>query len=199
MGNREALLDGAMRCLYEKGYAHTSARDIATASGVSLAAIGYHFGTKEALLNAALVEAIGEWGDELGRALATVGVPDAGSVERFEAIWSEVIESFATHRSLWFASFESFAQIDRVPEVRRILAEGMEQGRLGLGPLFRTNEGTDDERTARAVGSFYHALMTGVLAQWLTDPERAPSASDLALALRAIAADVDSDGSAEHE
>ncbi|MGH3648185.1 MAG: TetR/AcrR family transcriptional regulator, partial [Micromonosporaceae bacterium] len=51
MGNREALLEGAKRCFHEKGYARTTARDIAQASGVSLAAIGYHFGSKEALMN----------------------------------------------------------------------------------------------------------------------------------------------------
>ncbi|WP_435793576.1 TetR/AcrR family transcriptional regulator [Nonomuraea glycinis] len=51
MGNREDPLQGAKLCLYEKGYFHTTARDIATAAGVSLAAIGYHYGTKDALLN----------------------------------------------------------------------------------------------------------------------------------------------------
>ena len=36
--------------MLEKGYARTTARDIASAAGVSLAAIGYHFSSKEALL-----------------------------------------------------------------------------------------------------------------------------------------------------
>src|SRR5579883_3210661 len=105
MGNREDLLAGAKRCLYEKGYARTTARDIAAASGVSLAAIGYHFGSMEALLNAALIEAIGDWGDEIGRVLAAEGGvpfdPAADPIERFAAIWTRVIESFATHRQLW--------------------------------------------------------------------------------------------------
>ncbi len=58
MGNREDLLAGARRCLFEKGYSCTTVRDIATAAGgVSMAAIGYHFGSKEALLNEALAEA----------------------------------------------------------------------------------------------------------------------------------------------
>src|SRR6516225_8755418 len=61
MGNREALLAGAKRCLIEKGYARTTARDIAAASGVSLAAIGYHFGSKDALMNQAIYEFVGEW------------------------------------------------------------------------------------------------------------------------------------------
>ncbi|GAA1582016.1 TetR/AcrR family transcriptional regulator [Actinoplanes couchii] len=71
MGNREDLLDAAKRCLYDKGYARTTARDVAAAAGVSLAAIGYHFGTKELLLNAALRQALEEWGDDLARVLNT--------------------------------------------------------------------------------------------------------------------------------
>ena len=65
MGNREDLIAGAKRCLIEKGYAHTTARDIAAASGVSLAAIGYHFGSKDALMNQAVYESVGEWADEV--------------------------------------------------------------------------------------------------------------------------------------
>ena len=45
---------------------------------------------------------------------------------------------------------------------------------------------TVDEKRALAVGSFYQALLTGVLSQWLIDPEHAPSGQDLALALREI-------------
>ena len=70
MGNREDLLNGAKVCLLEKGYARTTARDIASASGVSLAAIGYHFGSKEALLGEALQQALAEWGDVLDGLLA---------------------------------------------------------------------------------------------------------------------------------
>lgn len=190
VGNREALLAGATRCLYEKGYARTTARDIASAAGVSLAAIGYHFRSKEALLNAALIQAIGAWGDELERALAAETDPAAGPMERFEATWERVIASFATHRQLWAASFEVFAQIDRAPEVRQFLAEALQQGRLGLASLFQHLDVADNEQAAWAVGSFYQALMTGVLAQWLADPEHAPSGHDLADALRAIMADV---------
>lgn len=198
MGNREALLAGAKRCLSEKGYARTTARDIATASGVSLAAIGYHFGTKERLLNVAMVEAIGEWGDALGLALAGAIDPNATPLERFEAAWTRVLASFATQRPLWAASFESFTEIDRVPEVRAVIADAYEQGRLGITQLFQEIDPTTDDPTARAVGSFYQALLTGVLAQWLVDPARAPSAPDLADALRTIAADIGA-GSASGE
>ncbi|HZA82892.1 MAG TPA: TetR/AcrR family transcriptional regulator [Actinomycetes bacterium] len=194
MGNREALLAAAKRCLYEKGYARTTARDIAAASGVSLAAIGYHFGSKDALLNEARIQAIGEWNAELTRALAADVGPDATPMERFEAIWTKVIESFETHRPLWAASFELLTEIDQAPEVRKVVAEAQERARLGLASLFHGLDPALDEHTAWVVGSFYLALLPGVMAQWLIDPEHAPSGRDLADALRAILADLSPGG-----
>lgn len=189
MGNREDLVAGAKRCLYEKGYTRTTARDIAAASGVSLAAIGYHFGSKEALLNAALLEAATEWGDELERALASVPASGGDPVERFEAIWTQVVELFATHRAMWAANFEIFAQLDHVPEMRQFFAEALQKARFGLAALFHNIDPSVDEDRARVVGSFYNALLNGVMGQWLIDPEHAPSGRDLADALRAIIAD----------
>jgi AcrR family transcriptional regulator len=190
MGNRQDLLAAAKRCLYNKGYARTTARDIAAASGVSLAAIGYHFGSKEALLDAARIEAIGEWADELGRGLATDVDPDATPMERFEAIWARTIELFDAHRPLWTASFEMLAQLDHAPEVRTAVADAQQRARLGLAALFHHLDPALDQRSAWVVGSFYLALLPGVMAQWLIDPEHAPSARDLADALRIIAAEV---------
>jgi AcrR family transcriptional regulator len=193
MGNREDLLAAAKRLLYDKGYARTTARDLTAASGVSLAAIGYHFGSKEALLNAARIEALGEWADELGRTLAAGSEPEATPLERFEAVWARVIESFATHRPLWAASFELLAQLDQAPaEVRAAVADAQERARLGLAGLFHQVDPTLDNHKAWLVGSFHLALLPGVMAQWLIDPEHAPSARDLAQALQTIVADVSS-------
>lgn len=188
IGNREALLAGAKRCLYEKGYARTTARDIASASGVSLAAIGYHFRSTEALLNAAMIEAIDEWGLEFGRALATDAAiaPDTPPLERFATIWTRIIATFETHRQLWVATFEVLAQSERAPEVRRFLADALQQGREGLAMLFQNSDVAADKNKAQIVGSFYQALMSGLLVQWVTDPARAPSGRDLAEALRIV-------------
>ncbi|WP_063760902.1 TetR/AcrR family transcriptional regulator [Streptomyces rimosus] len=62
MGHREDLLDGAKRCLLDKGYARTTARDIVAASGANLASIGCHYGSKDVLMRQALVETVAEWG-----------------------------------------------------------------------------------------------------------------------------------------
>ena len=186
MGHKEDLLTGAKRCLYERGYAHTTARDIVAASGTNLASIGYHFGSKEALLNAAMIEAIQEWGQELAHTLAAEVSPAATQLERFEVIWARVIKSFSTHRQLWIATFEAVAQAEREPEVRAFLSNALQQGRAGLVALFQNVDEAASEQLAGTLGSFYQALLTGVWVQWLIDSDRAPSSQDLTQALHLI-------------
>lgn len=186
MGNREDLLAGARRCLFEKGYTRTTVRDIANAAGgVSMAAIGYHFGSKEALLNAALAEANREWGDELERSLSTVAEPNATALQRFEANWTAVLDSIAAHRGLWSATFDIVAQSGLDETTREQLSAGLDEARRGLARLF---EGIDESDTegGYAIGSFYQALLTGLAAQVLIDPDRAPTGRELVDALRRI-------------
>ncbi|KAA9376412.1 TetR/AcrR family transcriptional regulator [Microbispora cellulosiformans] len=186
MGNREDLLAGARRCLMEKGYSGTTARDIATAAGTSLASIGYHFRSTKALLNAALVEAMEEWGQEIERTLAAGPALGGTPAQRFEATWTRIIESFARLRPLWAIQFELIAQMDRLPELREAFAAANRQAKLGLAALFENLDPDADARKAMAVGAFYQALLGGMAAQWLVDPDEAPSAADLAEALRTI-------------
>jgi BetI-type transcriptional repressor, C-terminal len=134
----------------------------------------------------AVIEATKEWGEELERALDVEVAPDAGLLERFEAVWTRVIASFSTHRPLWATQLEVVTQIEQAPELREQLAEGLEQARLGLAELIQRIDPGGPE--AKLVGSVYQALLSGVLVQWLIDPEHAPSGRDLAEALRVIAA-----------
>jgi AcrR family transcriptional regulator len=191
MSHREDLLAGAVRCLREKGYARTTARDIVAASGTNLASIGYHYGSTEALLNAAVVQAMDEFGAEIGQAMAadTVldgAVPDRTVLDGFERFWTHVIDSFRTNPEVWLATFDVFSVAQRNHAVRAALADGLEDGRvLWVRSLFGNVAGGDPQ-LARAIGSLHQALLSGVLVQWLIDPERAPSAADLVGALRAI-------------
>jgi AcrR family transcriptional regulator len=192
MGHREDLLAGAVRCLREKGYAHTTARDIVAASGTNLASIGYHYGSTKALLNAAVLAAMDDFGQEMARA---IGVPDPGqgALERFERFWTRVIDSFRTSRQVWLATFDIFTVAQRDPQVHAAVADGIEDARTFWA---RALYGIDpaDQQQARAVGSLHQALVSGVLVQWLIDPERAPSPADLAAAMAAIAGQLTADG-----
>ena len=185
MSHREDLLAGAVQCLREKGYAHTTARDIVAASGTNLASIGYHYGSTKALLNAAVLAAMEEFGQEMTKA---IGAPDPalGALGRFEQFWTRVLESFQVSTQVWQATFDIFTVAQRDPEVRAAVADGLEDGRRLWARLLYGVDDTD-EATVRAIGSLHQALVSGVLVQWLIDPERAPSPAQLALGLKAIA------------
>jgi AcrR family transcriptional regulator len=190
MGNREALVKGAKQCLMEKGYARTTARDIASASNVSLAAIGYHFSSKEALLTEALMEAVQEWDDEFRRELAVGVRQDLSRRQRFEAIWARLIKSFAKYRPLWAANFEIFSQIDHMPEIRAALGGSLRNAQAGLASLFLNipEEEIDDE-TIQTMGALYYTLMTGLMAQHLLDPKNAMTAQRMGEAFSRVAFD----------
>jgi AcrR family transcriptional regulator len=194
MGNREALLLAAKKCLLEKGYNRITARDIASAAGVSLAAIGYHFSSKEALLTEALLLAFGEWDEDLQRALRTGVSPKLTPAERFEGVWARIMATFETHRSLWVANFEIFAQMVGQEAARKAIADKLHIARTGLAAMFLNRDESEiSEHTARTTGTFYHVLLSGLVLQWLIDPASALSAKGLTEALRSAARSLEPD------
>jgi AcrR family transcriptional regulator len=188
VGNREDLIAGAKRCLIEKGYARTTARDIAAASGVSLAAIGYHFGSKEALMNQAIYEFVGEWCEEVERALSAEGALDAEPLKRFESIMGRTIESFSgPARGMWAAQLELMGPLEQNEELRTFLAQVQRVAAGGLAELFLGIDPATDPESARTAGSVLHAMFIGVIVKWFMDPDQALSAAELTEGLRIIA------------
>jgi AcrR family transcriptional regulator len=181
MGNREDLLAGALECLKTKGWTRTTVRDIAAAAGVNHAAIGYHFGSREALLIEAFTQAMDAWGAQTEAAVRAAIAAGAGPREQYEAFWRQVIESYAANRWLWLATIEAAVQAEHSPKVRELMAASLRQGRSGLAAgLLGVAEDTLDGPVERALGSVQLALMSGFLVQWLIDPDNAPSERDIA-------------------
>jgi AcrR family transcriptional regulator len=183
--HRERLLQGAMKCLREKGFARTTARDIAAASYANLGSIGYHFGSTEALLNEAIREGFAEWTAQLG----SIAFAEAGAtpLERGRASWVALTESFDEHRPLIVAFVEALAQSVRSDELRAQLADIYEESRAEVGRLVEASLGETElgDEQVRAVASFMLAVCDGLLLQWLVDPERAPSGAELTAGLDA--------------
>ncbi|WP_327401121.1 TetR/AcrR family transcriptional regulator [Streptomyces sp. NBC_01288] len=183
MGHREDLLEGAKRCLLEKGFARTTARDIVKESGTNLASIGYHYGSKDALLAQAYVALVDdmsfEWGDQLG------GAP--GSLERFRELWSNVVASLREPGSMWRLSAEIMTMGDQLPEARDQLSRAQREGGRGLVSLLMgvPEEEVSDE-TADTLGAFYMVVMSGLIMQWTFDPKTAPDAGQLTEGLRQV-------------
>ncbi|MCI3245567.1 MULTISPECIES: TetR/AcrR family transcriptional regulator [Streptomyces] len=183
MGHREDLLEGAKRCLLQKGFLRTTARDVVKESGTNLASIGYHYGSKDALLAQAYLALVEEmsFGGEAGIG----GAP--GSLERFREVWSNIVDSMRRPGSLWRLSLEIVTMGDQLPEVRDQLSRAQREGGRGLVSLMTSvpEEEISDE-TADTLGRFYMTLMSGLISQWTFDPKTAPDADTLTEGLRQI-------------
>ncbi|MFG2124132.1 TetR/AcrR family transcriptional regulator [Streptomyces sp. NPDC048710] len=185
MGHREDLLEGAKRCLLEKGFLRTTARDIVKESGTNLASIGYHYGSKDALLVQAYVSLIEGVGESFDPGLGGEVTQPPGSLERFHEMWASIIRAVPESRAIWLLSFELILQGDRIPQVRKLLAEAQEEGRSGLVSMFSGVPEPDlDKEAVETEGRFYQTLLNGLMVQWLFDPDSATTAEQLTEGLR---------------
>jgi hypothetical protein len=100
-----------------------------------------------------------------------------------------VIGSITEHRALWLASVEVMVQAEHNPELRAMLAGGIQAGRSGMAALLTGRpEDQLDKETVGSLGAVQMALMSGVVTQWLTDPTTAPTAEQIVAGIRALAA-----------
>jgi len=186
MGNREDLLAGARQVILERGVAKATARDIATAAGVSLAAIGYHFGSKEELITAALMQSLGSGiGDEMEAVVdETAALP---LLEGFAALWNRMPQVFAANREALLASLENSVRVLRDPQASRAMADAAGEGYLGIAEQLRAArpELTDADVDAVAKLDFVLVQSLGIL--WLMNPDALPTGDELARAVAVLA------------
>ncbi|MFD8546694.1 TetR/AcrR family transcriptional regulator [Streptomyces sp. NPDC059649] len=191
MGHREDLLEGAKRCLLEKGYARTTARDIVAASGANLASIGYHYGSKDALMRQAVIASSEEWGAGMAEAPAAAEGTRASAdpLERFAESWDRVLQRIAEEPEFIAAQVEVLGLLPRDEGLREAIGAVLPEGGEGLVALFEGVPDTEvDAEAARIVGPFYQALLTGLMVQSLITPDTLPTGHDLAEALRRVSA-----------
>jgi AcrR family transcriptional regulator len=184
MGHKEELLAAARRCLVSRGYARTTARDLVAESGTNLGSIGYHFGSKDALLAQALDDVFLEYTEKVlavAREVGSVGDDPRQAVDR---AWAAMTELSLELRPLLVAFMEALAQAERSDPLRTRLAEGYAamRSRIVEGILAIVPDAPED--TARAVASFFMAVADGYTVQWLLDPDATPGGADLLAAAR---------------
>jgi AcrR family transcriptional regulator len=178
-GHRERLLEAAIACLQEKGYARTTSRDLVAASGTNLASIGYHFGSKEHLLNVAVTEAFQRW---LKPLVALAAEPESAMpLERLARTLNGVMDTLEQNRSLITACLEAWAQMARSEDLRAEMTASYADFRTVIADTTRDafEEIGSTEVDADALAALIIALFNGLLVQWQLDPSGSPSASRL--------------------
>lgn len=179
LSHRELLLEGAIACLQEKGYARTTSRDLVAASGTNLASIGYHFGSKEHLLNVAVTEAFQRWLKPLVKLAAEPG--PATPLERLGRTLNGVMDTLEENRPLVAACLEAWAQLARSEDLRAEMLKTYEDFQTVIAATTRDAfaEISSSEVDADALAVLIIALFDGLLVKWQLDPSGAPSASRL--------------------
>jgi AcrR family transcriptional regulator len=166
VSNRQALLNGALRCIEEHGYGDVSTRDIARKAHANVASIKYHFGSKDALVAEALAEGFRRWLIEFTTQTARTGA--VGREARLRRAVHALRESIESNRSLAQAFVAALARAPHDDHLQEILAASYREGRVALARFFELQDGERGELQA----SVLIAMFDGLLIQWLLDPEQ---------------------------
>jgi AcrR family transcriptional regulator len=187
--HRDQLLEGAIECLRTKGYSRTTARDIAKAADANLASIGYHFGSKEALLNEAILRTCEQWTNRLGEA-AFAG-EDESPLGQMAASWVAMLSSFEELRPVLVGLVEAVGQSAWSDDLRQELAAHYRTSREQVAAMVRESLGEGVEQAGidpKVVASFLIAVCDGLVLQWLLDPDETPRGDELISSLGAALA-----------
>ncbi|MFI9508508.1 TetR/AcrR family transcriptional regulator [Nocardia sp. NPDC052566] len=161
MGNREDLLAGARKVIVERGIAKATARDIASAAGVSLAAIGYHFGSKDALITEALAESLGTGIGDGMEALIQEGSGMA-PLAAFAQMWNAMPNIFRDNHEAMLASMENLVRASRSPESQKFFADGMPHIYQDMGNALRQAHPQLTAEQAHAIAQLHWVLVQGL-------------------------------------
>ena len=179
--HRTRLLEAARSLLRERAYGKITARDLVAASGTNLGSIGYHFGSKEGLLNEAIGLAFEEWADTIIRATRVTPGPEPLSLTKS---LQAVLDEYDSIRPYFNAYIEALARSARSRALRDQLAAHYNRQRDRVADLLTDSLGdTIRPSDARHLASVMIAMVDGLFIQTFVDPDNAPSSHDLAVAV----------------
>jgi AcrR family transcriptional regulator len=170
---RTRLLEATIRTIQERGRGGATAREIAAAAEANLGSIVYYFGSKDALVDQALVAACERWTDSL-KANGFASPKGRTLGERIATSLGAFIASLARNRPLALGFLEALASAERSPAVRSALVDYYDGLRAAVGE--GTGNGTDPLGLGVGAGEgaagAIVALFDGLLIQWLLEPDR---------------------------
>jgi AcrR family transcriptional regulator len=184
---KTALLDAAKQLVVERGYAGVSVRELTAAAGTNIASVSYHFGSREKLLNQAVLEYFLEWSDRI----AEVDVdPDIEPLAQLAARARPMIDGLPAAQPAFVVFLEALLQARRSPELHRQLSEHYsEQRRRAMQSIAASKSGRElPNRVQEVMASYILAVLDGLQVQALLDPEAIPTGEELATLYEGLAA-----------
>jgi AcrR family transcriptional regulator len=179
--HRERLLQAAQTLLREREYGNITARDLVAASGTNLGSIGYHFGSKEALLNEAIGLALEQWAERIGRAIRSEGA--GGLMGMMAGSLSLALDEHESIRPYYLAFIEALARSARSPQLREQLAAhyNRQRGRIATW-IEESLPGRLSAREALHLASLMIGTADGMMIQAFVDADSTPDNGELAIA-----------------
>lgn len=187
MGQKDKLLEAAKRSLLTRGHAGTTARDLASDADVSLAAIGYHFGSKDNLLDLAMSEVLEDWAATV---MSAVAAPSGGSdvLDQLAAGWKDAIDGFEQYAPLLVAFFDALLRSQDSAAARSRIAAHLAVSRGHVRRVIEARVPGIPGQDAEAAASFALAVVDGLFVQWLADPDAVPDGATFVAAFRRVLA-----------
>ncbi len=179
-----SLLAAAKRLIAERGYAGTSVRDLAAESGANLAAVNYHYGSRQRLLTQAVLECFLEWTERVSHVAAADR--DAPPLDQLLHSLAAMLDEVPKHEALFATFLEALLQARRSPELHSRLADHYAEQRRRVGGMVRAGaaEETIPPRMVEVLSALLIAIADGLLIQSLLDPQAVPSGEELSLLLK---------------
>lgn len=165
--NRARLIDGTVRCLERLPAEQVTARAIAAEAEANLASITYHFGSKDALVTAAIIEGLDRWLADIDRRLRDLGANNPAT--RFRQAATAIEASRREHEGLARNFIRALARAQHDPTVRALLVEGFRRSRSDVAAVV----GLGEDQVGQDAGGLVLALFHGLLLQTLLDPDLA--------------------------
>ncbi len=116
---RRALLSATRRCIGRRGLAATTSRDITAEADANLAAITYHFGSKDELISEALLEGIREWLAPTVDVLGSGGDPSSRMLVAIQTL----VSTFDEHRDAANVYLAALVHADQDDALRQGLVD----------------------------------------------------------------------------
>jgi AcrR family transcriptional regulator len=119
---REALLDAAIACLIEEGYANTTTGRVAERAGVSRGAHLHHFQTRSALVAAAIEQLARQRSGELLAAIDALPAGPERTLSGLDLLWSHYASPlFQAALDLWADARTDAGLREHLIDVERVL------------------------------------------------------------------------------
>ena len=166
----QLLVDATRRCIGAKGLAATTSRDITAEAGVNLAAITYHFGSKDQLVAEALLDALRAWLAPTLAVLTGGGDPSARALAAIETLTA----TFDEHRDEAPAYLQALVEAPRMEPLRvglvHLWAELRQLLAAQLADMRERGE-LADWVDHDAMSSLLLAVANGLVLQAIVDPD----------------------------